>query len=209
MARNIREAGFPKEVAIGLMRSALLDPRASLDVDRPWTAGDVEKLVSEAYKGPAPDQRHYLKADLARVDELVALGGEFILDVPTELPAVWGSGQRVAWVEDEPIMLVGGEGLGKSTLAQQLLLARIGVRGSTFLGLPVAASERPALYLALDRPQQIARSFHRMVSEVIGVFWTSGCASGAGRSRSISASRRMHCCGSWTRSGPGISTSTR
>jgi hypothetical protein len=92
-------------------------------------------------------------------------GGTFILDGPADVPAVWGDGDRVAWAEGEPLLLVGPPGAGKTTLAQQLALARIGLRPAV-LGMPVAAEVRKVLYLAADRPPQARRSFGRMVGEV-------------------------------------------
>jgi len=48
-------------------------------------------------------------------------GGAFILDAPKDVPAVWGEG--------EPLILAGPSGVGKTTLAQQLVLARLGLAG--------------------------------------------------------------------------------
>ena len=61
-------------------------------------------------------------------------------------------------------MLVGPDGVGKTTLAQQLVLGLIGLR-KRVLGMRVERAERPVLYLALDRPAQAVRSFARMVDE--------------------------------------------
>lgn len=60
-------------------------------------------------------------------------------------------------------MIAGQQGLGKTTLAQQLVLHRIGVRAGPFLDLPIPVVQRPVLYLAMDRPRQAARSMRRMV----------------------------------------------
>jgi replicative DNA helicase len=92
-------------------------------------------------------------------------GGQFILDLPPEPVPTWGNGGDVLWAEGESLILVGGQGTGKTTLAQQLTLGRCGFpEYATLLGYPVRADER-VLYLAMDRPQQIARSFRRMVGE--------------------------------------------
>lgn len=91
-------------------------------------------------------------------------GGEFILDAPAGVPAVWGADQEVLWARDEPMMLVGPQGAGKTTLAQQLVLARLGLRPAV-LGMPVEPETRRVLYLACDRPAQVQRSFARMVTE--------------------------------------------
>lgn len=91
-------------------------------------------------------------------------GGSWILDQPEGTPAVWGEGSRVLWAMGEPCYVFGPPGVGKSTVAQQVALARIGIRPATFLGLPVVRDERALLYLACDRPKQIARSLRRMVT---------------------------------------------
>lgn len=90
-------------------------------------------------------------------------GGTFILDAPPGVPAVWGTGEQVAWSEGEPLLLVGPAGVGKTTLAGQLVMARIGIGGSV-LGMPVTAGKR-VLYLACDRPAQVQRALARLVTE--------------------------------------------
>jgi replicative DNA helicase len=57
-------------------------------------------------------------------------------------------------------MLTGTQGVGKTTLAQQLVLSLIGVLDAPVLGLPVVPGRR-VLYLAMDRPHQIRRAFRR------------------------------------------------
>jgi replicative DNA helicase len=90
-------------------------------------------------------------------------GGAFLLDRPADVPALWGRGTDVAWAEGESLMIVGPPGVGKSTLVQQLVTARLGLRESV-LGWPVAPEPRRVLYVAADRPEQISRSMRRMVS---------------------------------------------
>lgn len=90
-------------------------------------------------------------------------GHSFITAEPDTIPAAWGSGDQVLWAEGEGLMIVGPDGVGKTTLAQQLVLARIGLRTS-LLGLPVASKNRKVLYIAGDRPRQAARSFARMIT---------------------------------------------
>jgi replicative DNA helicase len=95
----------------------------------------------------------------------VAPGGAWILDKGSEATPVWGEGDRILWSAGEPCYLVGPQGVGKSTVAQQLVLARVGVRPSSLLGLNIASDTRRVLYFASDRPTQVARSLRRMVSE--------------------------------------------
>jgi replicative DNA helicase len=99
----------------------------------------------------------------------LATGREFILQAPDHIPAVWGEGEDVLWAGGESLLIVGPDGVGKTTLMQQLVLRRAGVRPGGLIGFPVAAdTEQLTLYLAMDRPQQIARSFKRMVTDADG-----------------------------------------
>lgn len=89
-------------------------------------------------------------------------GASFIFDVPDKVPTVWGSGDDILWVSGESTMLCGPQGVGKTTLAGQLVMARVGLI-SEVLGWPVVPGKRRVLYLAMDRPQQAARSLMRVV----------------------------------------------
>lgn len=92
-------------------------------------------------------------------------GGSWMLDVPSHPPVVWGNDDHVAWTQGEYITFVGPGGVGKSTIVQQIALARAGILPAEFLGMTVTQDGRRLLYLALDRAAQIRRSFHRMVTE--------------------------------------------
>lgn len=95
-----------------------------------------------------------------------APGGSFILDTDSDPVPVWGRGQDVLWAEGEALTIVGGQGVGKTTLAQQIALGRCGFEEfANVLGMPVDDSGGRVLYLAMDRPRQAARSFRRMVGE--------------------------------------------
>ncbi|MGY1719285.1 AAA family ATPase [Blastococcus sp. SYSU DS0552] len=117
----------------------------------------------EAQREVDEEEHHRLAAsgeDATRAQ----LGGDAILDEPESPPAVWGADQRIAWAKGQGIMLASHQGLGKTTIAQQLVLHRVGVLPGRFLGMPVATDDRPVLYLAMDRPSQALQSFRRMVS---------------------------------------------
>lgn len=92
-------------------------------------------------------------------------GGAFIFDVPDVVPAIWGEGHDVLWAEGEALMLYGGSGVGKTTIAGQLVHALIlpgeGARGERVLGFPVAPAAGRVLYLAMDRPSQVRRALNR------------------------------------------------
>lgn len=91
-------------------------------------------------------------------------GAAFILDAPEEIPAIWGNGQEVLWARGESLIIVGPPGVGKTTLASQIIRARLGI-GRPVLGLPIEKGTRRVLYLAMDRPAQIARALRRSFTE--------------------------------------------
>ena len=119
-----------------------------------WPQNRVHELALIRSWQAADDRNRRLKA-----------GGDFILDEPETIPAVWGVDDRVLWPEGEGVMTVGHQGVGKTTIGQQLVLHRLGIREGALFGLPVKRDDRPILYLAMDRPRQAARSFRRMISE--------------------------------------------
>ena len=91
-------------------------------------------------------------------------GASFILDAPTTVPAIWGWDDEVIWAEGESLMIVGPPGVGKTTLTGQVLRSRLGLGGAV-LGYGVAPTGSRVLYLAMDRPSQIARSLRRTFTE--------------------------------------------
>ena len=92
-------------------------------------------------------------------------GGSFILDAPDHVPAVWGSGDAVLWSQGELLLIVGPDGVGKTTLAQQLAMLRVGIDTYNLLGLPVKMDPDRVLYIAADRPHQAARAFRRIAAK--------------------------------------------
>lgn len=92
-------------------------------------------------------------------------GGAFIFDLPDVVPAIWGRGNDVLWAEGEALMLYGGSGVGKTTIAGQLVRALIlpgeGGHPSRVLGYPVEPATGRVLYLAMDRPSQVRRALNR------------------------------------------------
>lgn len=91
-------------------------------------------------------------------------GGTFILDQPDRVPALWGDGTGVVWAEGEALTLCGPAGVGKTTLSGQVVHARI--IGCDVLGMPVQPTTSRILYLAMDRPRQIARALRRTLAGV-------------------------------------------
>lgn len=89
-------------------------------------------------------------------------GASFLLNQPDVVPCIWGTGSDVLWAEGEPLMLCGLPGVGKTTVAGQVLRARLGIGDGLVFGLPVAPTPGKVLYLAMDRPQQIRRALGRL-----------------------------------------------
>ncbi len=89
-------------------------------------------------------------------------GSSFVRSAANEVPAVWGEDDRVLWARGESLLLVGPAGVGKTTVATQLLAGRIGFL-ERVIDLPVAAAQH-VLYLACDRPAQIGRAFMRLMN---------------------------------------------
>jgi hypothetical protein len=114
------------------------------------------------------DQRGGHRDDDHQVDEPIyqfTPGGSFILDTSPDPEPLWGNTDQVGLADGEALIFAGAQGLGKTTLAQQLTLGRCGFEEyATLLGFPISTGSH-ALYLAMDRPKQVARSFRRMVGE--------------------------------------------
>lgn len=98
-----------------------------------------------------------------RSDKLKA-GDTFILDAPEIAPAIWGDGENILWAKGEALILAGPPGVGKTTLVGQVVRARLGL-SARVIGYPVQQTSSRVLYLAMDRPQQIARSLRRQFNE--------------------------------------------
>ena len=92
-------------------------------------------------------------------------GATFILDTPTDIAALVGTGNDVLWAQGESLMIAGPMGLGKTTMAIQLMREQLGLGTGSFLGLPVAPRDGTILYLAMDRPRQLARAALRIFTE--------------------------------------------
>lgn len=93
---------------------------------------------------------------------LFITGADFLLSATLDEPSLWGDGDVHLWSPGESLMLVGPPGVGKSTMGHLLVFGRLGLLPDT-LGWKVQPDDRKVLYLAMDRPKQIARAMRRLV----------------------------------------------
>ncbi|WAC54271.1 bifunctional DNA primase/polymerase [Gordonia sp. SL306] len=89
-------------------------------------------------------------------------GATFIHGEPDGVTSLWGDGDRSLWADGESLIICGPQGVGKTTLAGNVLAALISATPATALGLPVRRADR-VLYLAMDRPRQAARALRRQL----------------------------------------------
>lgn len=106
------------------------------------------------------------KAELQQVSR-VRDGATFLLDIDPTPPALWGKGDQVIWARGESLIIGGPQGVGKTTVAGQLLRACIGIcddksKLPEVFGFPVQGIDGHVGYLAMDRPEQARRALGRM-----------------------------------------------
>lgn len=153
---DIREALEGNDVSDHLAAGHGLDELLPVDPSHD-TAEDLYP-ASEAPDGEPETGR------LAGLAARYVAGGSFVLDSPETVLSVWGEDDQVLWARGESLLLVGPPGVGKTTLAGQILRARLGAE-HTLLGWSVSPTTSRVLYLAMDRPPQIARSMRRVFRE--------------------------------------------
>lgn len=132
-----------------------LDPDLIRDVEKGVRAAEVRDLVARVRR----EQRVAKYGDSAAVDGYEFMFGEVAEDIP-----IWGDGDNLLWTEGGGLMIPSDQGLGKSFTAQQVVLGRLGLGPGHLLDLTIhrLAAEKSIVYLALDRPRQIARSMARL-----------------------------------------------
>ena len=129
---------------------------------------EAERLAAEhaeslaRYEGDGSPDSYDLGTVAAPGEHLVP-GGVFVLDGGHDLQCRWGRNGEVIWARGESLMIVAPPGVGKTTIAIQVTAALVGI-GDAVLGLPVEPAGR-VLYLAMDRPRQIARAMRRRFGE--------------------------------------------
>lgn len=130
------------------------------DDDMSWVALSA---TPDPQTEPAVLDENPLRAAIRLQSRRLITGRDFVLGLPEVPESVWGADVEVLWPKAEPFFLVGPSGVGKTTLMQQVVKARLG--GPDVLGWPIEPTASRVLYLAMDRPAQIARSLARMLGE--------------------------------------------
>ncbi len=125
----------------------------------PLEAADTEGAIEAIRAGLDRLEQERISATTSAFED----GASVILDGPPEPPAVWGQEDEVLWADGEVFMLAGPTGVGKTTLAQQVILGLMGINDEV-LGYPVREAKR-VLYITADRPRQAIRAIQRIVNE--------------------------------------------
>lgn len=131
------------------------DPDIVREVEKGVRRAEVQDLVQRVRR----EKRVAKYGDAAALDGDEFMFGEVAVDVP-----IWGDGDTLLWAEGGGLMIPSDQGLGKSLTAQQIVASRLGVGPGELLGQSIhrLGSEKIVVYLALDRPRQIARSMARL-----------------------------------------------
>ena len=133
------------------------------------------RILRSRTEGRGDDVSDHLLAGFT-VEELIPLEapsdlvarirrGGCILDAPPVPPALWGEGDEILWAQGQSLIIAGHDGTGKTTLAGNLVRARLGLGDGIVLGLPVLPGKRNVLILMMDRPRQAMSSLARLFRE--------------------------------------------
>ncbi|MCX5267415.1 MULTISPECIES: DnaB-like helicase N-terminal domain-containing protein [unclassified Streptomyces] len=122
---------------------------------------DPEAIRSEVEAEMRAERERALASGQGRLNRFATDGWSFVKETGADAEPLWGTREKTVWAPGESLMIVGAPGVGKTTLAHQVVFARLGLQ-ETVLEMPVAPSRR-VLYLAMDRPRQIARAMDRRV----------------------------------------------
>lgn len=157
MLQAFRDAGYLPERA------------QSIDLTELVPASVIAKRAAEAAASirtegsPEPERTLIPENEEDEVDTVLVPGGVFIWDGDADIAVRWGRDTEVLWAQGESVMICGPPGVGKTTLAHQLVAALLGIQDEV-LEMGVMPAKR-VLYLAMDRPRQIRRAMRRLFKE--------------------------------------------
>ncbi|MEV0262755.1 DnaB-like helicase N-terminal domain-containing protein [Streptomyces sp. NPDC050617] len=122
---------------------------------------DPEAIRSEVETEVRAERERALTSGQGRLSRFAVDGWRFVKESGADAEPLWGTREKTLWAPGESLMIVGAPSVGETTLAHQVIFARLGLQ-ETALEMPVAPSRR-VLYLAMDRPKQIAKAMARRV----------------------------------------------
>lgn len=102
--------------------------------------------------------------DASRSSRRWLRGDEWLAKYESLPERIWGTSRAAAWMPGESLYIVSPAGIGKTTLALNLLLARLGDSVGDVLGMPVLPADDPVALLSADRPPQAVRRLVKMLA---------------------------------------------
>ena len=113
------------------------EPAVSMHVD-PWRDPFLSQVPGWSETDHQDDHQDHGHHDGQQPAYRFTPGGSFILDTDPDPQPLWGAGSEVLQADGEALILAARQGLGKSSLAQQLTLGRCGFEEyRTLLGFPI------------------------------------------------------------------------
>lgn len=159
-------AGLPAEYADG--RHKLTPWRLHVALNHHGNHSEAARHWRTQHPRPPTDNWDFIGTNNTSTDNTpapsltkIVAGGDWILDAPEGIPAIWGHDEDVLWAEGESLLIAAPPGVGKTTIALQLIWGRLGLLDQ-LLGYPITPGRRKVLYLAMDRPRQIQRAMGRL-----------------------------------------------
>ncbi|MFI1649307.1 DnaB-like helicase N-terminal domain-containing protein [Streptomyces avidinii] len=122
-----------------------MEPGADPDVIR----GEIEPEVRA-------ERERALASGQGRLSRFITDGWSFVTESGADTEPLWGTREQTAWSSGESLMLVGAPGVGKTALAHQVVLARLGPADSV-LDMPVA-------HIANNNLNQTTKALHRGIA---------------------------------------------
>ncbi len=141
--------------------NALVRTASNGHFDRAVALSELEKVIATTRQragsgGPSWSAR-------------LAAGGQWLRTGPVSVSALWGDASTVLAARLQPTILASSTGVGKTTIAQRLVLGALGVPGfERLIGYPVNQIEGKVLFIAADRPEQARQSLLRMITTLEG-----------------------------------------